>query len=332
MTGIAPEVGRDMQVRMAMPPHAVGAAPPPREPGRSGPLRETPVRRATSLSTGTAGGALCPLLWLALVGAVHGEDRVRAGSDIEKDVRAALEHDPRVHPRRSAIDIELQAGAALLAGELEDIEEKRAAVELAKQVEGVARVDDRLRVRPTAALGDGTIRDAVRRQLLEEPSFQRMVIHCRVAGSPDAVERAPDAPEGRLEVAVAGGVVTLSGEVWSRSRKRLAAVLAWRAPGCRNVVNELQVRPVEHDTDGEIRDAVELVLNKDPIVHSGQIDAQVRDGRVTLRGMVATREEKRMAERDVWYIEGVCDVVNALEVYQGPAGQEAMPAAPPGFE
>jgi len=257
---------------------------------------------------------------------------MRASSDIEKDVRTALEHDPRVNPQRSAIDIELQDGAARLAGEVESIEEKRAAVELAKGIEGVERVDDRLRVRPAAALDDSMIRDAVCRHLLDESSFQRMAIHCRAAGDGDALERAPDAPEGRIAVTVDGGVVTLSGEVWSRAHKRLAAVLAWWAPGCRNVINDLEVRPAEHDTDDEIRDAVELVLNKDPIVHSGQIDAEVRDGRVTLRGTVATKEEKRMAERDVWYIEGVRDVVNVLEVHQGPTRKETMEVPPAGSE
>ncbi|HEY8553060.1 MAG TPA: BON domain-containing protein [Burkholderiales bacterium] len=254
---------------------------------------------------------------------------MRASGDIEKDVRVALEHDPRLNPQRSAIDVEMQSGAVRLAGEVESIEEKRAAVEVAKGIDGVERIDDRLRVRPASALADDTLCDAVCRHLFEEPSFQGMTIHCAACGR-DVLERTPHAPEGRIAVTVDGGVITLSGEVVSRAHKRLAAVLAWWTPGCRNVINALAVRPAGRDTDDEIRDAVELVLNKDPIVHSGRIDAEVRDGRVTLRGTVATREEKRLAERDVWYIEGVRDVANALEVYEGPLDTEVTRATPSG--
>lgn len=257
---------------------------------------------------------------------------MRAKTDIVKDVRAALEHEPRVNLRRSAIEIELNDSAAVLDGEVASIEEKRTAVECAMRVDGVSRVTDRLRVRPTASIGDGALHVAVCRHLMEEPAFQRMAISCRIGGEREAVTRSPDQADGTIDVTVAGGIVTLRGQVWSRSHKRLAAVLAWWAPGCRNVVNELRVQPAERDSDDEIRDAVQLVLNKDPIVHSSQVTARVRDGRVVLRGSVATDEEKRMAERDVWFIEGVRDVVNELEVNQRPSGGEPLPATPPAFK
>lgn len=260
------------------------------------------------------------------------ENTMRTNSEIAKNIRAALEHEPRVNLHRSSIDIEIHDSGAVLEGEVSSIEEKRTAVECAKSVPGVAQVADHLRVRPTARLGDGAIRDAVCRQLMQEPAFQRMAITCRVGGDDEEISRRPDEAEGSIEASITNGTVTLRGEVWSRSHKRLAAVLAWWAPGCRNVLNELAVKPAERDTDDEIRDAIELVLNKDPIVHSGQITTQVRDGRVVLRGIVATREEKSMAERDIWFIEGVRDIKNELDVYQGPTGREVMPASPPSIE
>lgn len=254
---------------------------------------------------------------------------MRPSEQIAKEVRAALEHEPRVNLHRSPIEIDVTDGETALAGEVSTIEEKRAAVECARSITGVDRVTDRLRVRPNTLLGDGAIRDAVCRHLMEESVFMRMALVCRIAGDTDAIVRAPDNPEGSIEFSVADGIVTLRGQVWSRSHKRLAAVLAWWAPGCRDVVNEIAVKPAERDSDDEIRDAIELVLNKDPIVHSGQITVQVRDGRVILRGVVATKEEKWMAERDIWYIEGVRAIQNELEVY---GGGEPMPASPPVFD
>lgn len=252
--------------------------------------------------------------------------------ETEKVVRAALERDPRINLHRSPLEIGVRAGEVVLTGEVADIQEKRIAVERARTVAPPARVIDRLRVRPTTLLGDGAVRDAVCRHLTEEAVFLRMRIDCRVAGDAEAVTRAPDNPDGTVEASVREGIVTLRGRVWSRSHKRLAAVLCWWAAGCRDVIDELDVEPGERDSDAEIRDAIELVLNKDPIVHSDQVTAEVREGNVTLRGLVATREEKWMIERDVWYIEGVRDVINEIEVYQGPTGREPLPASPPGFE
>jgi osmotically-inducible protein OsmY len=252
--------------------------------------------------------------------------------EIEKRLRAVLEHDTRVNLHRSPIDVRVRADTVTLAGEVASIEEKRIAMEHARAVAGALPVADRLRVRPTSTPGDGAIRDAVCRHLLQEPAFQRMRIECRREGDAEGIARRPDDAQGTIEASVHDGVVRLRGRVSSLSHRRLAAVLAWWAPGCRDVVNELAVDPPERDHDGEIREAIDLVLNKDPIVHSDQIEAQVRDARVRLRGVVATREEKRMAERDVWYIDGVRDVINELDVYQPPHGHEPMPADPPGVE
>lgn len=253
-------------------------------------------------------------------------------SEVAKDVRAALEHTPRVNLHRSPIEVRVENESVVLDGEVTSIEEKRVAIECARTVPGVLRVADRLQVRPSARLGDGTIRDAVCRHLMEEPAFLGLNISCRIEGDSDVVARRLDEADGSIDARVTDGVVTLRGQVMALAYKRLAAVLAWWAPGCRDVVNEIEINPPEADSDAEIREAIELVLNKDPIVHSDQVTSRVRDGHVVLRGLVATNEEKRMIERDVWYIEGVRDVVNEIAVYQAPTGREPMPASPPEFE
>jgi osmotically-inducible protein OsmY len=113
---------------------------------------------------------------------------------------------------------------------------------------------------------------------------------------------------------VADGVVTLAGRVISLSHKRLAGVLAWWVPGCRDVVNRLEVAPPEQDNDDEIGDALRLALEKDPLVHADQIRVSVRNRVVTLEGYVVTKEEMKMAEWDAWYLFGVEEVVNNIEV------------------
>jgi osmotically-inducible protein OsmY len=95
---------------------------------------------------------------------------------------------------------------------------------------------------------------------------------------------------------------------------RMAELLAWWTPGCRDVINRIKVMPAEEDTDAEVTDALLLGLEKDPLVQAEQTHVSTRDHVVTLDGYVRTAEERRMAERDAWYIPGVRDVVNRIEV------------------
>jgi osmotically-inducible protein OsmY len=252
--------------------------------------------------------------------------------DIEQHIQAALERESRVNLHRWPISIRrIEEGTVVLMGEIENIEAKRVAVHTAQSVAGVHRIVDRLRLRRATRLEDGAIRDAVWRHLSGEPVFLRAAISCKVEGDTDMLTRHPDGADTAIDVSIAEATVTLRGHVLSLSHKRLAGVLAWWTPGCRDVVNELDIRPPEEDNDDEISDAVLLVLDKDPLVHTDQIAIRVRDGRVRLSGLVSTEEEKRMASLDAWYIDGVRDVVNELDVHSASAGRDDATGKTNGF-
>jgi len=92
-------------------------------------------------------------------------------------------------------------------------------------------------------------------------------------------------------------------------------VLAWWTPGCRDVVNALEVVPPEQDGDDEISDALLLVLEMDPLIlHSGRIRIQTQDGVVTLQGLVRSQAEKERAEQDAWCLFAVDNVINRIAV------------------
>jgi osmotically-inducible protein OsmY len=160
---------------------------------------------------------------------------------------------------------------------------------------------------------DGTIRDHVRDALIIEPAFNDFSIRAFVK---ETWETAREAPAGIIEVEVTDGVVTMNGQVGSLSHKRLAGVLAWWVPGSRDVVNGLEVVPPMKDNDEEIRDAIRLVLEKDPFVNASQIRVTCRDCVVTLDGVVTKPKERDMAEADAWYLFGVDRVVNRIEVIE----------------
>ena len=119
---------------------------------------------------------------------------------------------------------------------------------------------------------------------------------------------------GDIEVAIEDGVIVLEGAVRSLSHKRVLGALAWWTPGCRDVVNALDVVPPEEDNDGEVLDALRLVLEMDPLVRADQITARCRNYVVTLEGCVRNDEERRRAELDAWTLFAVDKVVNRIDV------------------
>lgn len=228
-------------------------------------------------------------------------------------VRTALESEPRLAGQSHAISVVRVAGVVALEGEVADIAAKKLALERVATVPGIEGIVDRLRVQPAERMGDGAVRDAVCRALLQEPALAECGIAAK-AGRGMKVLRAPQPFHRQIDVEVEAGVVTLNGAVPGLGHKRLAGVLCWWVPGSRDVVNGLEVVPDEPDNDAEITDAVRLVLEKDPFVNAGQIQVGTHDRVVTLRGLVPTPAERHMAEFDAWYVFGVDRVKNEIQV------------------
>ena len=234
--------------------------------------------------------------------------------EVLRKAQAAMEREAHLDMRACSIHMEFDAGTLTLDGEVPNVGAKRQALRAATRVAGVVAITDRLRVAAGPVAGDGETRDAVCRWLLRDIDFQNCALHARIKGQRETLREAGTYPSGSIEVAVAEGVVTLSGQVISLSHKRLAGVLAWWAHGCRDVVNELAVVPAEEDSDDEIIDALRLVLESDPYLHAEQIGIGAHDGIVTLEGVVASDGERARAEMDAWCLFAVDNVINHLEV------------------
>jgi osmotically-inducible protein OsmY len=237
-------------------------------------------------------------------------------------VRAALGR-AGVDLRRWPIHVGLSEGVLTLQGELPEISRKKRALKLTAAVPGVHWIADQLRLTPASPMGDGAIRDHVRDAMVEEPAFAVCAIRIRdKAGAIVVIQEPPGPLRGEVEASVDTGVVTLDGRVPSLSHKRLAGVLCFWVPGTRDVVNGLEVDPPEEDNDGEIADAVRLILEKDPVIDATSIGVLCRGGVVTLRGAAGSPEQRDMAERDAWYTFGVDDVVSELVLSAEPSTTE----------
>ena len=239
------------------------------------------------------------------------------GNPILKTLWAELEHEPRINLHRWPVRIDLTEDDVLvLEGEVGSVAAKKLALKLAGATPSVRGVIDRLHVAPPEPRGDGAILDALTALLLDARELKNSTLRAiRKGESLTLQEAGGEDASGDLLVSVKDGVVTLDGWAISLSHKRMAGVLAWWTPGCRDVVNALEVLPPEQDNDDEVSDALSLVLEMDPLIPDpGQIRVHTRSYVVTLDGLVATQAEKDRAEQDAWCLFAVDNVINQLSV------------------
>jgi osmotically-inducible protein OsmY len=234
---------------------------------------------------------------------------------ILRKVQAAMEIDPYIDIHHHSLKMDIENGVLVIEGEVGSVAAKKLALEHAAAIDGVRGIIDRLHVAPVERKGDGEILELLYCLLEQEPVLQRCVLRVWDKGRCDT-RRMPDDELGEIEIKVEDGIVTLNGNVISLSHKRLVGVLAWWTPGCRDVINGLEVVPPEEDRDDEVTDAVRLILEKDPVVQADQIAVSTHDNIVTLTGLVSTQEQKRRAESDTWCVFAVDRVINNIAVQE----------------
>lgn len=238
--------------------------------------------------------------------------------DLSQRVTAALEFERRINLHRFPIRVRSSAGTLVLEGHVEDVAAKRIAARIASELAGgESLVVDALDVVPAVSRPDGDMLDAFTRTLLDSPELRPFTIRRRHRDELQTLRTAPEegAP-GEIEFGVTEGVIELAGSVPSLSHRRVVEALAWWLGGCRDVINQLRVDPPEKDGDGELADAVQLVLEIDPSLPESQpIGVEATLGVVTLSGALPDEAQRRRAEHDAWCVEGVREVRNTIEVF-----------------
>ena len=137
----------------------------------------------------------------------------------------------------------------------------------------------------------------------------------------------PQVDSDAIEVSAADGTVTLRGTVATLRLKQVGGRAAARVRGVTRVANELRVqipdrdRRDDEDLRGDVREALMLDVSV-PMT----VDAQARDGFVTLTGTAQWHYQREAAEFRAANVPGVAGVDNAISLTRTPDAREARDA------
>jgi osmotically-inducible protein OsmY len=137
----------------------------------------------------------------------------------------------------------------------------------------------------------------------------------------DAVRRAvedelrwvPGIDADSIGVGVSDGIVTLSGQLphlWLRHEAGFAAL---RIRGVKGLANEIEVVFAgTAPTDADIAGAIVHQLRWTAPLRDGAVTPEVRDGEVTLRGVVEHNSQRQAIERETLRVRGVRRLINEI--------------------
>jgi len=124
----------------------------------------------------------------------------------------------------------------------------------------------------------------------------------------------PAVPSYYIDVVTTDGIVTLTGTVGNALAKDQAARVAESMKGVRAVVNQIEVKPINPPSDFKLKDQIKKALEKDPAITINNLDVDVLDGFVTLKGNADSYTELQLAVNRVTAIKGVVGVKEKISV------------------
>ena len=129
----------------------------------------------------------------------------------------------------------------------------------------------------------------------------------------------PQVDSAAIEVSAASGMVTLRGTVTSLRHKRAGGDAAARVRGVTRIANELRVQIPDRDRrdDEDLRgDVLEALMLEGSVPMT--VEAQARDGFVTLTGTVQWHYQRQAAESRSASVPGVVGIDNVIALAQAP--------------
>lgn len=218
------------------------------------------------------------------------EDTMKNNTELRRDILDELEWEPSIDA--AEIGVMTHDGIVTLTGSVGSYTEKLSAERVVRRVKGVKAIANDLEVRlpGTSARSDAEIARA----------------------AVDALKWKNSVPEGRVEVSVSKGWVTLEGEVDWQYQSDAALEAVRHLVGVMGVNNLIAVKP--RASASEVKSRIEVAFRRSAEVDAQRVRVETRDGKVTLRGDVRSWSERQEAERTAWAAPGVTHVENLIAI------------------
>jgi osmotically-inducible protein OsmY len=226
---------------------------------------------------------------------------MKTDKEIKRAIKEAFLYDPRLSP--FDLTVSVGNGVVTLSGQVHNLKAKRVAEQDANNTVGVWLVRNHIKVRP--GMGPRTPpRPDVDAELAKKIRL--------------ALLRNPYTHQHEIGVTVNNRLVMLDGTVNSNLAKTRAEDVVSAVKGVAAVTNNLQVMKtwIPKD-DWEIKKDIEDELWWSPFVDQDDVAVTVKDGTVTLIGVVDSLRERRVATENA-YEGGAKYVRNELKVRYGP--------------
>lgn len=210
--------------------------------------------------------------------------------ELQQDVQEELQWEPSLDAAR--IGVAADHGVIVLTGHVSSYGKKWQAEKAAKRVNGVEAVANDIEV-----------------EYLEMASPDDASIAQRALS---ALDWNVSVPKGRLHVTVAGGWLTLEGEVEWFYQKRAAEDAVRDLMGVRGITNNVVVKP--RVRAAEVKEKIEAALRRSAECDAQKIAVEATGTAVVLRGTVRSWAEHEDALNAAWAAPGVTRVEDHLSI------------------
>lgn len=215
---------------------------------------------------------------------------MKTNSQLQQDVQNAIKWEPLLHA--AEIGVTAQDGIVTLSGVVDNYFKKTEAQHAALKVLGVKALVEHIEVRFPSDWSKTDVQVAI--EVLA------------------AFKNKYAIPEGKIDIEVKDGWVTLSGELPWNYQRVSAENAVKHLEGVKGLHNNITIK-------SEINDAIEKKVVNDAIARhwsldSSNVNVTVHGTTVTLSGTVDSGYQRSEIGRIVWNTPGIWDVKNELEI------------------
>lgn len=209
---------------------------------------------------------------------------------LRQNILDQLEFEPSIDA--NDIGVTVEDGIVTLTGHVGSYSQKTAVETLVGRIKGVKGLAQDIQVRLAGT--EGTSDEEIAKRAVSLLTWSSVV------------------PEGRVQVRVQDGWITLTGALDWNYEKTAAADALTHVKGVVGITNEIAINPRVSRVD--VKTHIEDALKRDAHLDAKAIRVRVSGSTVVLEGSVTTWGERRSVEQAAWSTPGVTTVDNRLTV------------------